>query len=266
MDLPLLDRHLPPGAARRDHPRLHVRPHRAGLHDGLRRAGVHQLRPLGDLRGGRLRGGGDPPRAQAAPGSWTACPGRSCSCSSWWPGMAVSGLLAVTVERVAYRPLRGSPRLIPLISAIGVSFFLQDLVRLVESHLAQRLQPRLPDHRRPRRALRADPDHRHLGEVAGGHRRRAPDPRGPAPGGQPHQDRHGHPRGGRGSGRGQPHGHQRQPDHLPDLPDRRGHGRGGRCPLRRPVRPRQSVHGLHSRAQGLHRRGAGRASATSRAP
>src|SRR5262247_2083823 len=48
-------------------------------------------------------------------------------------GMAVSGLLAITVERVAYRPLRASPRLIPLISAIGVSFFLQDLVRLVES-------------------------------------------------------------------------------------------------------------------------------------
>ena len=48
-------------------------------------------------------------------------------------GMAISGLLAVTVERVAYRPLRASPRLIPLISAIGVSFFLQDLIRLVES-------------------------------------------------------------------------------------------------------------------------------------
>jgi branched-chain amino acid transport system permease protein len=48
-------------------------------------------------------------------------------------GMAISALLAVTVERVAYRPLRGSPRLIPLISAIGVSFFLQDLVRLVQS-------------------------------------------------------------------------------------------------------------------------------------
>jgi branched-chain amino acid transport system permease protein len=47
--------------------------------------------------------------------------------------MAVSGLLAVTVERVAYRPLRSAPRLIPLISAIGVSFFLQDLIRLVES-------------------------------------------------------------------------------------------------------------------------------------
>jgi branched-chain amino acid transport system permease protein len=48
-------------------------------------------------------------------------------------GMVVSGLLAVTIERVAYRPLRGTPRLIPLISAIGVSFFLQDAIRLVES-------------------------------------------------------------------------------------------------------------------------------------
>ena len=48
-------------------------------------------------------------------------------------GMATSGLLAVTVERVAYRPLRGAPRLIPLISAIGISFFLQDLIRLIES-------------------------------------------------------------------------------------------------------------------------------------
>ena len=48
-------------------------------------------------------------------------------------GMAMSGALAVLVERVAYRPLRAAPRLIPLISAIGVSFFLQDAIRLVES-------------------------------------------------------------------------------------------------------------------------------------
>jgi len=48
-------------------------------------------------------------------------------------GMAISGGLAVLVERVAYRPLRAAPRLIPLISAIGVSFFLQDAIRLVES-------------------------------------------------------------------------------------------------------------------------------------
>jgi len=48
-------------------------------------------------------------------------------------GMAASGLTAVLMERVAYRPLRNAPRLVPLISAIGVSFFLQDLIRLVES-------------------------------------------------------------------------------------------------------------------------------------
>lgn len=48
-------------------------------------------------------------------------------------GMAVSGGAAVAMERIAYRPLRGSPRLVPLISAIGVSFFLQDAIRMTES-------------------------------------------------------------------------------------------------------------------------------------
>ena len=38
---------------------------------------------------------------------------------------AVSVALALGVERVAYRPLRNAPRLVPLISAIGASFFLQ---------------------------------------------------------------------------------------------------------------------------------------------
>lgn len=39
--------------------------------------------------------------------------------------MATSTVVAVIVERVAYKPLRGSPRLIPLITSIGASFFLQ---------------------------------------------------------------------------------------------------------------------------------------------
>src|SRR5574341_672777 len=47
-------------------------------------------------------------------------------------GMAVAGALAVAVERVAYRPLRGAPRLVPLISAIGVSFFLEYAFRRSE--------------------------------------------------------------------------------------------------------------------------------------
>jgi branched-chain amino acid transport system permease protein len=39
--------------------------------------------------------------------------------------MTVSVTLAVVLERVAYRPLRTAPRLVPLITAIGASFFLQ---------------------------------------------------------------------------------------------------------------------------------------------
>jgi branched-chain amino acid transport system permease protein len=47
--------------------------------------------------------------------------------------MTASGGVAMLVERTAYRPLRNAPKLVPLISAIGVSFALQDVIRLVES-------------------------------------------------------------------------------------------------------------------------------------
>ncbi len=40
--------------------------------------------------------------------------------------MLGSGLLGVGIERVAYRPLRNAPRIAPLISALGVSFFLEN--------------------------------------------------------------------------------------------------------------------------------------------
>src|SRR5437868_157416 len=40
--------------------------------------------------------------------------------------MVVMGLLGVIIERVAYRPLRNAPKLAPLISAIGVSYILQN--------------------------------------------------------------------------------------------------------------------------------------------
>ena len=39
--------------------------------------------------------------------------------------MVVCALLAVTIERVAYKPLRDAPRIAALITAIGVSFFLE---------------------------------------------------------------------------------------------------------------------------------------------
>jgi len=46
-----------------------------------------------------------------------------------------------TVERVAYRPLRGSTRLAPLISAIGVSIVLQNYVQLTQGARSKPLQP-----------------------------------------------------------------------------------------------------------------------------
>ena len=63
--------------------------------------------------------------------------GLSASSSAWvvWPaifatlaiGMASCGLINATVERIAYRPLRGAPRLVPLITAIAASFILQNI-------------------------------------------------------------------------------------------------------------------------------------------
>ncbi|MBM7516805.1 branched-chain amino acid ABC transporter permease [Nocardioides nitrophenolicus] len=48
--------------------------------------------------------------------------------------MVASGALGVAVERLAYRPLRKSSRLAPLISAIGVSLILQNVVMLLQVH------------------------------------------------------------------------------------------------------------------------------------
>ena len=41
------------------------------------------------------------------------------------------GILGVVIERFAYRPLRNAPRIAPLISALGVSFFLQNSALLL---------------------------------------------------------------------------------------------------------------------------------------
>jgi len=47
--------------------------------------------------------------------------------------MLGAGLLGVVVERFAYRPLRTAPRIAPLISALGVSFFIQNAALLLFS-------------------------------------------------------------------------------------------------------------------------------------
>src|SRR3546814_265327 len=68
-----------------------------------------------------------------------------------WIPLALLVMLAVTMlltpfygwtpERVAYRPLRRSPRLAALITAIGMSIFLQNYVQLLQSARNKPLQP-----------------------------------------------------------------------------------------------------------------------------
>jgi branched-chain amino acid transport system permease protein len=48
-------------------------------------------------------------------------------------GMSTSAVIGVMLEKIAYRPLRTAPRLVPLISAIGASFFFQNLAQLMFS-------------------------------------------------------------------------------------------------------------------------------------
>jgi branched-chain amino acid transport system permease protein len=55
--------------------------------------------------------------------------------------MALAALYGWTVERLAYRPLRGSFRLAPLISAIGMSIVLQNYVQVAQGARVKPLPP-----------------------------------------------------------------------------------------------------------------------------
>ena len=63
-------------------------------------------------------------------GGWTAGPGAILLVLL--VSMAITALYGWSVERVAYRPLRGSFRLAPLISAIGMSIVLQNYVQVAQ--------------------------------------------------------------------------------------------------------------------------------------
>jgi branched-chain amino acid transport system permease protein len=69
---------------------------------------------------------------------------------TWVPLMLLIVLIAAmfftaaygwTIERIAYRPLRGSVRLAPLISAMGMSIFLQNYVQLLQGARVKTLPP-----------------------------------------------------------------------------------------------------------------------------
>src|SRR5579884_1716504 len=55
--------------------------------------------------------------------------------------MALTSLVNWTIERIAYRPLRGSFRLAPLISAIGMSILLQNYVQISQGARVKPLPP-----------------------------------------------------------------------------------------------------------------------------
>jgi len=55
--------------------------------------------------------------------------------------MAITALYGWTVERIAYRPLRGSFRLAPLISAIGMSIVLQNYIQVVQDARVKAIPP-----------------------------------------------------------------------------------------------------------------------------
>jgi branched-chain amino acid transport system permease protein len=55
--------------------------------------------------------------------------------------MVFTSIYGWTVERIAYRPLRGSFRLAPLISALGMSIFLQNYVQLLQGARSKPLPP-----------------------------------------------------------------------------------------------------------------------------
>jgi branched-chain amino acid transport system permease protein len=55
--------------------------------------------------------------------------------------MAFTSVWGWTVERLAYRPLRGSFRLAPLITAIGMSIFLQNFVQVTQGARVKPVQP-----------------------------------------------------------------------------------------------------------------------------
>jgi branched-chain amino acid transport system permease protein len=60
-------------------------------------------------------------------------------------GMVVTSLWGWTIERVAYRPLRGSFRLAPLISAIGVSIALSNFVQVAQGARNKPTPPMVPE-------------------------------------------------------------------------------------------------------------------------
>ena len=105
-----------------------------GLHAGLRDHRADQLRPRRQLHDRLLRRPDRPLGYDLRPRTFLpyherirdVLEDRRCP-YSLFVAMVACGLLNVGIERVAYKPLRNAPRLAVLITAIGMSFILQNV-------------------------------------------------------------------------------------------------------------------------------------------
>jgi branched-chain amino acid transport system permease protein len=81
---------------------------------------------------------------QILTGSGIGLPGPAIAALGLLVSAPVCMLLGYTIERVAYRPLRGAARLTPLITAIGVSIVLQNVAMIVWGRQYHAFPPMLP--------------------------------------------------------------------------------------------------------------------------
>ena len=137
--------------------------------------------------------------------------------------MLASGTLNVLIERVAYRPLRNAPKLAPLITAIGMSFILQN-VGLLWRPTPDSVPDLIGSQHSTSTSSASRSALRHLRR-----RRDGPAADRPALVRRHHRLRQGDARHRAGPGRRAPDGHRRRPHDLADVPARRPAGRRGRA-------------------------------------
>ena len=163
--------------------------------------------------------------------------------------MIVMGVVGVIIERFAYRPLRNAPRLAPLLTAIGVSFILQNIIQTIFGPSPRPFPKLISSTGRFDLfgAIDLVPDGLHL--PAGD--RAAPRPPGLH---RPHPARPRDAVDRPGPGCRAAHGRRHQPHHRAHVLHRLGAG-GRRWRRGRPLLRAGAVHpGLLRRAEGVHRR------------
>ena len=148
----------------------------------------------------------------------------------WWATFLIAivftAMLGIALERVAYRPLRDSPRISVMISAIGASFLIENVAVVLFGGRPKGVT--VPDVMDVKLALGGVSVMSVIGRHPGLHLRHP----GRAPVGRaPHQDRHGHAGRRDRPRRRAPAGHRREPDHLLHLRRGLAAGRLRRDPL-----------------------------------